>query len=83
MNTMASLHPISVIAQQLLRGDTSQAYRHPAVTTARPVRQPTVRPASAPASEPRQRPVIQPSRPAWAHRFGHLLVHPLSTLRTH
>jgi hypothetical protein len=79
MSTMPSLHPVSVIAQQLFRDDAQRQYHRPAVTTRRA--QPS------PFAAPDQAVVPQVSRSfarrTWRSRLAHLVVHPVSTVRSH
>ena len=76
---MPSLHPVCVIAQQLFKGDEHRQYHRPAVTTRRS--------KPSPFAAPDQAVVPQVSRSlarrSWRSRLAHLVVHPVSTVRSH
>ena len=76
---MPSLHPVSVIAQQLFSGDAQRQYQRPAVTTRRAQPSPSTAPDRAVVPQVSR----SLARRSWRSRLAHLVVHPVSTVRSH
>lgn len=79
---MASLLPMAVIARHLFN-DPPVQHRRPAVTTRQPAGGAGGSGAASTAVPAVSRTVAPAARPSLVSRFAHLVVHPVSAVRSH